>query len=653
VILRDEFLEFAQFLTVMNYLSNTEEGKEVSQRAALESQSMRLARYIDVLRQDPTRMNEVLHHVPQALALELGGEDFREKCLSGFVKLDKDRNGVLDPAELFPVICCLSETHPFRVTVDQCRTFTAIFDQDRNGVICQAEFPSLARYITLMGYLHFTKEHEDLLVQEVLMGRERLQGMIEAMRAGVGQIQDLVPFLPQELVNELNGPEFEAQCMKDFADLDKDKSGVLEPRELIPVILHLSEAHDYALTEDHCKRFVDIFDVKRNGVITREEFIRLTRFIMVMAFMETEGACNDDELLKRKAGRVEGQKQVEELLEQLEHDRQAVQKVVPMLPKEVYEDLTSDRFVMQCHAQFEQLDKDKLGFLMPRDLFPIIVEMSQAHPYAVTMDQCQRFTQIFDLDGNGALQKDEFLDFTRFLFIMSYIHTPEGKEALKDALPIMNGSKKIEELIATMARDRANMKKVIPFLPDWFRQELLSEHFTVECLDFFTDLDQDRNGSLDPKELFPMVLALGNVHHLSLDMAQCRRFAAIFDDAGTGVISKSEFVDFSRFLLIMGFLSSQEGQQLLSASLAQAGERTAQPGELPPEDLQAQNTHLALDCEIYQGKAARLESENTDLRQKLGTVEDVLRQMQAKMDEQEIRLRHAEVRMRSSNGLRG
>ncbi|CAK9061444.1 unnamed protein product, partial [Durusdinium trenchii] len=30
---RDEFVEFAQFLTVMNFLTNTKEGQEVNQKA--------------------------------------------------------------------------------------------------------------------------------------------------------------------------------------------------------------------------------------------------------------------------------------------------------------------------------------------------------------------------------------------------------------------------------------------------------------------------------------------------------------------------------------------------------------------------------------------------------------------------------------------
>merc|ERR1719382_379918 len=114
---------------------------------------------------------------------------------------------------------------------------------------------------------------------------------------------------------------------------------------------------------------------------------------------------------------------------------------------------------------------------------------------------------------------------------MSYLHTEEGKAAAMDALQILNDSQKIEDLISQMSTNRKRMKDIIPHLPDWLQRDLISEHFTLECLSYFEDLDKDGNGHLDPQELFPMVLSLCRAHKYSLDLEQCRRFTAIFDDA--------------------------------------------------------------------------------------------------------------------------
>merc|ERR1712176_1643878 len=148
----------------------------------------------------------------------------------------------------------------------------------------------------------------------------------------------------------------------------------------------------------------------------------------------------------------------------LEADRDAVHKVVPLLPKDIYDELVSDKFITDCHERFVRLDKDKTGVLRPHELGEVVIELSSAHPYSVTQDQCKRFTKIFDLHGDGVLRPDEFLDFARFLCIMSYLHTEKGQAACSQALKIMDDSKRVDELIDQMRKDRKQMNKVIPYL---------------------------------------------------------------------------------------------------------------------------------------------------------------------------------------------
>ncbi|CAE8730509.1 unnamed protein product, partial [Polarella glacialis] len=243
-----------------------------------------------------------------------------------------------------------------------------------------------------------------------------------------------------EFVEMLSSEDFEIQCNADFSSLDADGSGVLEPKELMPIIISLSEAHSLSLTEDHCTRFVDIFDVHNNGVIDRGEFIQFVQFMMIMSFMETpEGWA-----AQRDAEVAKSNRSVEELLAKMEKDRDSVHKVMPLLPKDVYEHLISDAFVKDCTETFEGLDEDKSGTLQPEELFPMVIALSEAHPYGVTMDQCARFTAIFNIRGDGVLRQDEYLDFARFICIMSYLNSAEGKAAAADAIKVMDDSKRIE-----------------------------------------------------------------------------------------------------------------------------------------------------------------------------------------------------------------
>jgi len=662
VIMQDEFVEFAQFLTVMNFLANSSEGQRIRQRGDLEHETKQAEMYIQMLEEKPGDVSEVMLHMPSAFVYELNNVEFDNACKEGFDQLDTNKNGSLDAQELFPVISaiCASYQHPFQVTSEQANQFINFFDKDKNGVICRDEFSTLSRYIILLAYLYYQKDHKDLLKAELLMGQERISNCLDGLRHNVANISEIIPFLPKELLDELKSADFEGQCLADFSKLDADNSGTLEPEELLPIILHLSEAHHFSMTAEHCRHFVDIFDVERNGVITRAEYCTFARFMMIMAFLETE----EGQLAQLDLEVTKGYAAVDDLLHMLESDRDTIHKIVPLLPDAVYADLTSDKFVMECHERFVQLDKDKTGVLRPHELGAVVVEMSAAHPYAVTPEQCTRFTAIFDLRGDGVLRPDEFLDFSRFLCIMSYLHTPEGGEIAEGALKIMSESRRIDELIHTMKTQRHNIHKVIPYLPDSLRDDLLSDHFTVECLQFFADLDKDGNGSLEPDELYPMVLALSNSNQQALCMEQCTRFTSIFDDAKTGVISKSEFVNFSRFLVSMGFLESQEGRGVLEVikreekNQAEGSRRKSPEHKSPQLNMSAASAstiqgptspaHLTLDVDFYKKKSDRLGEENEQLRDKVQQLERMMRKMEATIEEQFMKMKHQEVDLRAA-----
>lgn len=649
VIMRDEFIEFAQFITVMNFLSSTTEGQRVRQRSDLEVRSARTQRLIELLEKKQRRaLPEVLQSVPQALVSELTGTVFKEQCLKGFAAADPKGTGRAEPKELFPLVCTLCAAHPFRVNKEQCKNYAAMFDGDQQGVVSKESFPEMAQYVILMSWLQYTRQHQDLLASDILLGQERINKLLAALAEGAERIDDLIPFLPDELTEKLLSESFARQCGRDFKELDKDGSGALEPTEVFPLLSALTEAHQLALTEEHCRHFVRIFDVEQEGVITEGEFVNFVRFTMIMAFMETE----EGQRVKLDLEIKQGKEAVDMLLQMLEEDRKAIHKVVPLLPQAVFAQLTSDALVTACHERFVQLDVDRVGVLRPQELYPVVVELSAAHPYAVSEDQCKRFTAIFNVRGDGVLREDEFLDFTRFLCIMSYLHTPEGKAASKEALEILAESKQIEDLLSSMEADRQNMHKVIPFLPDWLKEDLLSKHFTIECLQFFTDLDKDGSGSLEPEELLPIVQVLSKAHTHSLDLAQCRRFAAIFAEGRSGGISRGEFVEFSRFLIVMSYLKSEEGKEVMLQA-ARGKQPHRPPGPMSHLDDQeplsvgpSSPAHLAVDCEFYQKKSEKLNQENEALRERLGGLEQLMRKMEAKLEDQGQRLRHAELDLR-------
>jgi len=353
------------------------------------------------------------------------------------------------------------------------------------------------------------------------------------------------------------------------------------------------------------------------------------------------------------------EKKVDEPLSMLQRDRDAIYKIIPLLPEAVFAELTSDAFVEECHDRFDQLDQDKNGTLEPSEIFPLIIELSQAHPYSIDLAQCERFTAIFDLRGDGVIRIDEFLDFARFLSIMSYMDSEQGRQEFAEGMQIMDDSKQIEDLITMLESDRQQIRMVIPYLPQELQHCLLSERFTKSCLDRFKKLDVDKSGSLEPSELYPVVLEMleseTSINSECLDITQVERFVAIFDDEKTGVISQKEFVNFARFVMVMSFLRTGDGQLCIEMALEdqaiaqeQGAIEPASPSYKSAPDSPVAVGHMSVDLEYYQQKAERLSGENSDQRKRLQQMEERMRMMEERMEMQDNKLRHATVDLNSS-----
>mmetsp|Transcript_29382 Transcript_29382/g.84461 ORF Transcript_29382/g.84461 Transcript_29382/m.84461 type:complete len:1046 (+) Transcript_29382:73-3210(+) len=606
-IRKEDFVEFAQFVTVMSFLGGSSDGPLLRDQADHFEESRRLSGILAMLEEEPDRFDEVLRELPQTLVAELSVAAFKDDCDKAFDAVDKTHLGLLPSTDLVSAICALGQRFVFDVNEGECAKYVSSWARDGFN-ITKAEFLQMAKYALIMAFLRDSKAKQDNFEAELALGQEKVGQLMAALKEGVDQIADIIPFLPREFLDMLFTDEFAAQCNNDFKDLDRDSSGVLEPQELLPIILNMVKAQKLHLTEEHAQQFVDIFDAEGNGVISEGEFGNLVRFMMIMAFMQTEDGQKAEESMRL----AKGQEGVQELLRLLGQDRTAIDKVRPVLPPDVFEKLTGDT----------------------------------ASP--------------------------------------NYQLRPEGAKAVNDALRILADSKKIEDLLDSLEKDRRDVKRVIPYLPEWLRQDVLSERFTTECLQYFQELDKDGNGTLETEELFPLVLSLSHAHPMSLDVEQCRRFSAIFDDAKNGVITKDEFVEFSRFLIIMGYLRSQEGQQVLDSTSevlfsSQPTEGTVPAPSATPalaadtlevtpmgysnvtEDAlvygqlgssPSSPAHLAVDCDFYQRKSERLSAENEELRSRLSSLEVLVRQLEKKMEEQGRSLRHAEVDLRANGATR-
>jgi len=659
VISKNEFVDFARFLMIMGFL-RTDDGKKTlalaandeALKVAADPAESGLVEYVDMLKKDPNSLKEVLWILPKAVVDDISSDVFAKQCIDTFNYFDRDNKKEVDPRKLFPMLNRFCVEHAIHMDDAFCQELFVYFDTEGKGVVSFEQVVECGQFIVALSYLICCSEWQDSSVKH---SKARIEELLDYLTHNLNKLGDVLPYLPQELQKKLMSDDFERQCMADFQQLDKANSGVLEPKELIPLILILSEGQQLSLTYDHVMEFLGLFDTAKNGVLTPGEFMQFSRFMMILAYLETEDGRAAVESSEIEAGR----KEIEDMLEMMKKDRNAIHKVIPLLPAEIFEDITSDDFVMRCHDAFGTLDSDKNGTLDPAELHPIIVQISEAHPYAIDLEHCKEFTAIFDLYGDGVIRKDEFVDFARFLCVMNFLRSDEGQEQMVEGMKILESSQEIDDLVSMLKNDRRQMRKVMPYLPDDLRDELLSELFTSTCLEKFKELDKDGNGSLDPSELYPIILEMTNAHHYALDLEQCNRFMEVFDDEKTGVISRKEFVNFARFLMVLSYLGTDDGKKTLAIATSKRAEQKQAKKELtglPTQstDIVARSAgndgHLAVDLEFYQGRSEKLAAENDTLRSQMFRMEESMRRMESRMDEQDQRLRHADIDLRASGG---
>jgi Ca2+-binding EF-hand superfamily protein len=675
VIARDEFIDFAQFMAVVNFLNTTVEGYQVATASMDYADHKQICEDIRVIKEDPKKL-DAAKSLPKGLQSVLMSKTFASRCKEGFIILDKSRRGVLDFESFYPVLQKLCADYPVKLDEQSYKEYMSKYDKEKRGTVSIGKAVELARYVVALGYLCACRDWHDRSVKN---SRERIEELLYFLKAHKDQIADIIPFLPGELKDELVSPEFAENCKEEFKRVDKDGSGVLEPKELIPLILQLSEAHQLALDYDHVLEFVALFDTLKNGVLTLTEFIEFAGFMVIVGYLESA----DGRVVQEVSEIYKGPRQVDDLLLVLQQDRKTIHKVIPLLPQEVFDEITSPQLIANCQERFARLDVDKNGVLSPEELFPIVVDLAQAHPYAINQDHCVNFTKIFDVRGDGVIHEDEFIEFARFLCIMSYLQSAEGQEKVTDAFKILDDSQMIEDLLAQLKADKKHFRKIMPYLPEDMQDELLSKRFASKCTEKFKKLDKDDNGTLDPIELFPVVLEMAHANQYALDFDQCKRFTAIFDDEKTGVISRQEFVNLARFLLVMSYLQTEDGKKVLQTALAAydedkekrrmervgskevAGMKTKlSPQEKPPptgeidtrmptageivaSGSEAKERHLMVELDFYQQKADKLTLENEALRTKTFELEERLRRVEASMEEQAMLLKHAEIELQS------
>ena len=216
----------------------------------------------------------------------------------------------------------------------------------------------------------------------------------------------------------LESVEFWETVKARYEDLDTDNSGAIEAEELFPVIVELTSSEAWAVTMEHCQRFLRFFDSDGNGILSIDEFFDLLRFCVVITNLDSSPEAGAIEA-EGEFNVAEAKSHVDEIIKCVAYDAKLIDTFQQQCPESVKAFLASAEFRTEVQQRYTELDVDKNGVVEPEELFPIIIELTNSEPWAVTDMHCRKFAQIFDSNGDGKINMQEFENLVRFTVVMS------------------------------------------------------------------------------------------------------------------------------------------------------------------------------------------------------------------------------------------
>merc|ERR1712185_427408 len=128
-------------------------------------------------------------------------------------------------------------------------------------------------------------------------------------------------------------------------------------------------------------------------------------------------------------GDLDEQLRIDDVIANVRDDAAWADKILPTLPDEWKDFLTSDEFIDDAMDKFDRLDADGNEKLSPDELVPVVAELAQGQPWDIDDKHCIEFAEIFDADKNGFIDRGEFFRFVQFLVVMSFMSNQGESDA--------------------------------------------------------------------------------------------------------------------------------------------------------------------------------------------------------------------------------
>mmetsp|Transcript_62292 Transcript_62292/g.143423 ORF Transcript_62292/g.143423 Transcript_62292/m.143423 type:complete len:294 (+) Transcript_62292:1-882(+) len=238
------------------------------------------------------------------------------------------------------------------------------------------------------------------------MSFDQIVHQLQQDKAALSRAQDS---LPQWMKDMFATPAFLDSCLDEFDQLDLDGKQFLTWREMTPLLRKIAGNQNVYIRDSDAQKLLELFDEDNNGIITRTEHLELVKFLFVISYLTEQEKARTDV----RSSQVMS---VHEMLNMMQQDKEALDKMTDQIPQWIKDKFSSPEFIRHGLMEFDRLDRTKNGKLTPGELSPLLVELCRANAAAVTIDQCLHLVAVFDLDNDGVISRDEYVKLCKFLF---------------------------------------------------------------------------------------------------------------------------------------------------------------------------------------------------------------------------------------------
>ncbi|KAJ1447311.1 hypothetical protein M885DRAFT_576200 [Pelagophyceae sp. CCMP2097] len=548
---------------------------------------------------------ELASQLPPEIEEYLLSESFTSSALQDYDSLDVDGSRTLTADELIPVVASLAAGRHVKITDDESAALMAYMDREGHGSVSRDDFVAFAQFVVVLSWAEHQRaagEHQRAAENEGApeggasdvdaAETDQFITFIDDRGALDGREEDVLrvlAMLPDDLHAYLRSKAFDADCVAKYSALDVDGDGRLTPDKLAPLVIQMAEASGTALAPaiaslneitalarhrgsngaDDAPGSVGGLDGGAKGFLDSSDFVSLCRLGLAGSYLKASET-----------------RRIADVLDVLKHGFRNgdVEDVLALLPQTTANVLCSAQFIDSTLKRYSELDVDKSGTLTIDEMWPVVCQVAGlTDRISVTQFHCGELTKLVDANGNGTVDREEFVRFTQIMCSLRYL----SERAAPRRTPFLQREReRVDSVLADVAAGNVDPLMLLRELSFDVVAWLTSDEFAEECELRFMDHDPDGSGTLSPDEVAPVVSALAGIRgSVAVTPRRCAVLAKLFSQGGA--------VHVDEFLLLCQFIfSTAEAHDadlrridVLLASLAQGRHAMKDLEDVLPDDL--------------------------------------------------------------------